>query len=178
MTFVQRIAPRASRRTRLLVAALVWTGIGIGLLAAGLRWTFLAPSTAWRVALPLALVAGWLKGRYVLAPRAASNASRIVASAESRCIGGAFSWGAWLFAAGMMLLGYSLRHSPVPRPWLGLLYAAVGTALVVAGLGGWRRWARFAARGTLVVLLVLGSSPRTGDPAVAPPTPPAYNPAP
>jgi MFS family permease len=178
MTLVQRLAPRASRRTRLLVAALVWTGIGIGLLAAGLRWTFLAPSAAWRAALPIALAVGWLKGRYVLAPRAAANASRILASAESRCIGGAFSWGAWLFAVGMMLLGITLRHSLVPRPWLGLLYAAVGTALVVAGAGGWRRWARFASSGTLVVLLVLGGSPRTCDPPVAPPAPPAYNPAP
>jgi hypothetical protein len=130
----------------------VWTGIGIGLLAAGLRWTFLAPSGAWSAALPIALAVGWLKGRYVLAPRAASNASRILASAESRCIGGAFSWGAWAFAASMMLLGISLRHSPVPRPWLGLLYAAVGTALLVAGIGGWRRWHRFVRTGHLAAL--------------------------
>ena len=178
MTFVQRIAPRASRRTRLLVAALVWTGIGVGLLVAGLRWTFLAPSMAWRAALPVALAAGLLKGRYVLAPRAAANASRILASAESRCIGGAFSWGAWMFAVGMMLLGITLRHSPVPRPWLGLLYAAVGTALVVAGAGGWRRWARFARHGAFAILLGLAVAPRPLDLSVARPAPPAYTRAP
>ena len=178
MTFAERIAPRASRRTRLLVAAFVWTGIGAGLLAAGLRWTFLADSNVWRAALPAALALGWFKGRYVLAPRAASNAQRIVATAESRCIGGVFSWGSWAFALAMMLLGITLRHSPIPRPWLGQLYAAVGTALVVAGAGGWRRWAHFARHGALAVLLGFAVVPLSGEPAVARPAPSAYNPAP
>ncbi len=185
MTLLQRIAPRASRRTRLWVAAFVWTGIGAGLLVAGLRWTFLAGSNTWRAVLPVALAAGWLKGRYVLAPRAAANASRILASAESRCIGGVFSWGSWVFALAMMLLGVTLRHSPIPRPWLGQLYAAVGMALVVAGAGGWRRWAQFARYGAFAVALGLAVAPCSHElarsfsqPAVAPATPPAYNPAP
>jgi hypothetical protein len=140
MTFAQRIAPRTSRRTRLFVATFVWTGVGLGLLVAGFRWTFLAPSVGWRLALPLALLVGWLKGRFVLAPRAAHNAARIVDSRESVCVGAAFSWGAWALAGSMMLLGILLRHSPLPRPWLGQLYAAVGMALLTAGAGGWQRW--------------------------------------
>lgn len=140
MTVAERIVPRTSRRTRLFVATFVWTGVGLGLLIAGLRWTFLAPSIGWRLALPLALVVGWVKGRFVLAPRATRNATRILHSSESVCVGAAFSWGAWALAGSMTLLGIGLRHSALPRPWLGLLYAAVGTALLTAGAGGWQRW--------------------------------------
>ena len=134
------LTPRASRGTRLFLAALLWTGVGTGLLAAGLRWIFGAPSAAWLAAIPAALVVGWAKGRLVLAPRARANAERIVASGESRCVGGVFPWTSWALALGMMAGGFLLRRSSIPRPWLGVLYAAVGTALVAASAHAWGRW--------------------------------------
>lgn len=139
MSILERLDPKVSRRTRLLLAALLWTGIGTGLLAAGVRWLLGAPA-AWFGALPVALLAGWIKGRLVLAPRAEANAMRIVQAGEERCIGGVFSWGSWGIAVVMVAGGIALRHSALPRPWLGLLYCAIGAALVAASLGSWARW--------------------------------------
>ena len=136
-------APRSSRASRLLLASLIWTGIGAGLLAAATRWLVTAPSAGWLAAAPLAMGVGWAKGRFVLAPRAEANARRIEASGDGRCLGGVFSWASWVLAAGMMAGGWALRHSAVPRPWLGLLYGAAGTALLAASAGSWRRWRLF-----------------------------------
>ena len=145
MSFLQQYAPRASCRARLLVAALLWTGIGTGLAAAGLYWIFGARSAVWLAATPVAVLAGWLKGRFVLGPRAGANARRIVEAGDGRCLGGAFSWGSWGLALGMMIGGILLRRSPIPRPWLGLLYTAVGTGLLAASTASWTRWRRFRA---------------------------------
>ena len=137
-----RLVPRTSRKTRLVFSALLWTAIGTGLVVAGARWLLSARSAAADAAFALAIVLGWIKGRFVLGPRAEANAIRILEAGEGRCVGGVFSWGSWGIAVLMMAGGIALRHSPLPRPWLGVLYAAIGTALIVASL---RSWARFRA---------------------------------
>lgn len=136
----RRLTPVASPRTRLFAAAFVWTAVGAGLLAAGLAWIVGSPSAAWLAAIPAALAVGWAKGRFVLAPRARANTRRIAAAGEARCVGGAFSWGSWLLAIGMMAGGMLLRRSPIPRPWLGLVYTTVGIALLAASAHAWSGW--------------------------------------
>jgi hypothetical protein len=140
---LREFTPRASRRVRLAAAACVWSGVGVVLLAAGLHWLAAADSKVWLVAVPIAAAVGWVKGRFVLAPRAAVNAARIVALDGARCVGGAFSWRSWLLAAGMIVGGATLRHSSLPRPWLGCLYTAVGTALLASGCDSWLHWLAF-----------------------------------
>jgi len=128
------------------LAALVWTLVGGGLLAAGARWTVAGRGANGWAVLGIALVVGWLKARFILAGRAAENARRIVAAGEGRCLGGVFAWSAWLFVLAMVAVGYVLRHSAVPRYWVGAIYAAVGFGLVLASLGTWSRWRALVRR--------------------------------
>jgi hypothetical protein len=140
-----RFKPASSRKTRLLLAGLAWSAVGVGLLTAGIHWLLAVPRPAGALALAAAVAGGWAKARFVLRPRAEQNAARILASEDGRCAGGAFSWQAWLFVALMMATGITLRHSAVSRFWLGLLYAAVGAALLLASTVSWRHWARLRA---------------------------------
>ena len=133
MPNVERFKPAASIRSRLLVAATIWTLVGSGLFVAGVNWTFVAQGGWGWAGLALAVLLGWLKGRYLLSGRAAANARRIVAAGEGKCLGGVFEWSAWLFVLAMIGLGYVLRHSAVPRAWIGVIYLTVGTALI----GSW-----------------------------------------
>lgn len=147
MPNVERFKPAASIRSRLLVAALLWTLVGSGLFVAGVSWT-LAGQGGWGWAgMALGLAVGWLKGRYLLAGRAAANARRIVAAGENRCLGGVFEWSAWVIVLAMIGLGYLLRHSDVPRLWIGVIYVAVGSALILASVGTWRHWRALGSRG-------------------------------
>jgi hypothetical protein len=136
----ERFKPAASIRSRLLVAASIWTLVGTGLFAAGVNWTVVGQGARGWAGLALALLLGWLKAHYLLSGRAAANAHRIVAAGEGRCLGGVFEWSAWWFVLAMVGLGYVLRHSDVPRPWIGVIYAAVGSALVLASVSTWRHW--------------------------------------
>lgn len=137
---LERFKPASSIRLRLLVAALIWTLVGGGLFAAGFRWTVIDEGRRGWLGLALALVLGWLKGRYVLSGRAAANTRRIIAEGDGRCLGGVFEWSAWSLVPVMIGLGYMLRHSEVPRLWIGVIYAAVGAGLVLASVGTWKRW--------------------------------------
>jgi hypothetical protein len=134
--------PRASRGTRLLIASLIWTSVGIGLLVTGLHWLLAHTSPLWIAAIPLAALLGAMKGNLVLRPRADANAQRILDSPDTLCIGGAFSWSSWGIALSMMLMGVLLRRSALPRTWLGLIYTAAGAALLTASAGSWKCWLR------------------------------------
>ena len=132
---LERLTPRSSVRTRLLLAAATWTAVGLGLGIAGAIWS---AATPWIVA--GAIVLGLVKGRFVLAPRARANGDRILESGEGRCLGGAFTFPTWALVLAMMGLGALLRRSPLPRPWLGGIYLAVGVALLLGSVPVWSRW--------------------------------------
>ena len=144
MHLLAKASSHASRRSRLLLAALVWTVVGTGLLITGVHWVLLAP-VWWDAPVGLAaLGVGWAKGRFVLAKAAEANALRIEGSAHRRFIGAAFPLGMWVMAVAMMVLGAFLRRSHMPRLWLGLIYVAVGTALLLGSRVTWSHWRRLS----------------------------------
>jgi hypothetical protein len=132
----------ASRRHRLLFGALVWSGVGVGLGLAGTRWLVLHGG-AWRwPAWAGALAVGIAKGHFLLGPRAEANARRIAESEAVRPLTDAFSGGTWVLVAGMMGMGWTLRHSGLPWGIVGWIYTAVGAALLWGGRRAWAVWAR------------------------------------
>jgi hypothetical protein len=132
----------ASIRSRLLAASFLWSAVGLGLAAAGTRW-LLASSAGGRVpALIAAGAAGWAKGRYILGPRARKNAERIAGDAGPISLVRTFTPPTWALVVAMMALGYALRHASLPKAWVGWLYAAVGSGLLVGALPAWAAWAR------------------------------------
>jgi hypothetical protein len=141
---LDRLKPRARAGTQLLAAALLWTIVGCALGAVGVVWCLSAPSFWPFVLLVAAAALGLAKGRWFIEPVARRNVARLVERGDGRCLGGFLSWKTWLFVASMMALGMALRRSPLPRPLLGLIYAAIGVALLTGSLPLWR--ARLAGR--------------------------------
>ncbi|MBD3867324.1 MAG: hypothetical protein IFK94_04280 [Acidobacteria bacterium] len=135
----------ASRSSRLLVAALVWTLVGLGLLIAGGRF---AVASGWKpgVAAVLAgLILGALKGRFLLAKIARENASRIESGPATSWIGASFSLSSWGIAGFFMILGMVVRRSGLPVSLIGFVYIAAGFGLFIASCSGWRAWRRFTS---------------------------------
>ncbi len=124
----------------MLLAALLWTCVGTGLSLAGLRWC--ADTRApWPPVLGLSgLGLGLLKGRFALERTARRSAARIAQRGDGKCLGGFLSWRSWLFVLAMMAMGVVLRRSGLPRPFLGVLYTAVGTSLLWGGRVYWGQW--------------------------------------
>lgn len=122
--------------THLLVAALLWSLIGIYLVVRGVLLRGGGP--LW---LPvLAVMTGIGKSWLVLDGVARKNLSRIVAKEERSCLGGVYSWRMWGFIVLMMLLGRLLRISGLAGWIVGMLYLAVGTALFWSSRLLWQRW--------------------------------------
>jgi hypothetical protein len=132
----------SSRSTRLVLAALIWTVVGIGLLIAGSRM-----AGGWAIILA-GFALGFLKGRFLLAGMARANAARIVSGPDRASILAAYSLSSWGIGGFFMVLGMVLRHSGLPPRLLGFIYVSAGFALWLASCSVWRAWHRFTSRVT------------------------------
>jgi hypothetical protein len=132
-----RFKPGVPQRVHLLLAALLWTGIGIMLIVRGTCW-LVDSGTTWLV-FP-ALVFGALKSILVLDRTARRSLDRILRLADGTCLGAVYSLKTWLVVVLMMVAGYALRHSTLPRSLLGLVYVTIGWALFMSSRHAWLSW--------------------------------------
>lgn len=140
--WLESFKPAASRRTHLLLAAVLWTVVG-GLLAYfGTCWLLQASIAHVYLLLAAAGGAGVIKARFVLGKTAARTVERIRLRGEGRCLGGFVSFRTWALIALMVAAGRLLRGGWLAQPIVGFIYAAIGTGLVLSATRFWRAWYR------------------------------------
>ncbi|MBU0482202.1 MAG: hypothetical protein KKG47_13990 [Proteobacteria bacterium] len=123
---MNRFKPNASVKTRILLAALLWSLIGMmlmvrgffGISGSGLEWLF-----------PAAVLIGLVKSGLVLDRVAEKNMLRILEKGENQCLGGIYSWRTWMLVLAMILFGRLLRASSLPLWFIGVVYFTVGFSL-------------------------------------------------
>ncbi|MHB1184006.1 MAG: hypothetical protein ACYDIB_01470 [Desulfobulbia bacterium] len=136
MSWLARLKPGASTNTNLLVAALMWSFIGFYLMVRG----YLLDQPLPGMFLLLALGLGTMKAFWLIERAARKNIARIVARPDGMCLGGVYSWGMWGMVVCMMVGGRLLRNSAVPPLVVGVIYVAVGWALLLSSRLIWREW--------------------------------------
>jgi hypothetical protein len=143
----RRLTPRAGIRPQLIAAAVLW-GVGTSiLLIRGVIYMFAQEELdrfGYGVALIglVAVTIGLVKARLILI-RYAQKAVRRIRTRGHACFFGFFAPTSWLFILVMMGGGMLLRRTPLVEFWwgrtfLGILYVAVGTALLIADIVFWR----------------------------------------
>ena len=133
-TLADRLRLDVDSRWLFAIAGVIWTGVGILLLAYAVQW--LAPETV-PVELEL-IVAGIAVAvvfvRFVFHGIVRKNIDRIEAG-PARASAFAFQgWKSYLVTVFMIALGIMLRHSAIPKTWLAPVYLGIGIALLATSL--------------------------------------------
>ena len=131
--------PGVSIKTHLFSAGLIWSLVGCGLLFFGFYLVSLNGSYWYAVA---GLILGTVKTIFILDRVARKNVKRINEFEDKVCIGSVYSWKTWMLVLAMIFLGRYLRTSALPREIVGLIYIAVGWALLLASRLMWLTWKR------------------------------------
>jgi len=138
--------PAAPAHVHLLLAAIMWSAVGAGLLLFGVRWAGAGHLPAQWLLVGLAGVVGALKARYVLRRTALRMIQRIGERGDGRCIGGFLSVRSWLLVVVMTTMGRLVRGSDLPRAVVGLIYVTIGAALLLASGYVWQARRRHRAQ--------------------------------
>jgi len=135
-----RYKPGVSIRTHLLLGALIWTVVGFFLLTNGFLLVLLE-SHLWYGLFGLAL--GAFKAYFILDRMARKNIKRIKEFEDKVCFGSVYSLKTWFLVAAMIGLGRFLRTTNIlPGEIVGLIYSAVGIALLLSSRLMWSEWSR------------------------------------
>jgi hypothetical protein len=128
--------PAAKKIWLHLTAGIIWSGVGIMLVAFAATWLGLVHS--WMVL--LLILAGLLlaAGIYFFgfSKLASSNVQRIINFPKERvCLFAFQKWTSYPLVLVMIAMGIYLRlYSPIPKPYLAILYIGLGASLFVSSL--------------------------------------------
>jgi hypothetical protein len=136
---LQRYKPGVSIRTHLLLGALIWTVVGFFLLTNGFVLVSLESHLLYGLS---GLLLGTVKTFFILDRVARKNIKRIKEFEDKVCFGSVYSLKTWLLVIGMIILGRFLRTTVLPGEVVGLIYTAVGWALMLSSRLMWIEWNR------------------------------------
>jgi hypothetical protein len=122
----------------------MWLAVGVGLIAAACFWLY---HTKWYLGIVLAIssiVLGLIVYSFGFSLIVRKNLDRISAKPEAACLFGFQGWRSYFLILAMMLMGYGIRHLPVPRDIAAVVYFTMGSALCLGSLLYFRR---FSAEG-------------------------------
>ncbi len=129
-----RFNPVIPRNGLLLLAGLMWSAVGILLCSYAVTWVT-HPATTLALALGLlGLVISLAVNYWGFSRLAHKNIDRILAYGDRACVFAFQAWKGYLIIAVMMTGGILLRHSAIPRPYLAVVYAAIGAGLLQASI--------------------------------------------
>lgn len=135
---IKDFTPSVDKRVLVLLAGLMWCGVGIMLMRYAISW--LAPlgfqgsvyyAAGFLAALPIHHF-GFLK-------IADKNLNRLLPLTEKKCVFSFMTWRSYIIVLVMVSMGIALRHSALPRRYLSILYNGIGLGLFLSGI----RYLRF-----------------------------------
>ena len=138
-SWLETYKPVASSRLQLLLAGCTWSTVGMGLICVGTYW--LVSTSGYNIGLlVISLCLGFGKSLLVLDRVAKRIVKRIELRGEGRCLASFYSLGGWAMVILMMVMGRILRGAGISYSLLGLIYAAVGTGLLLSSRSMWLAW--------------------------------------
>ena len=139
--------PIVAREWLFLLAGVMWTAVGIMLLWRAAGW-LTAMEPEWMIGVGLAgLILGILAYWFGFIRMVRKNIARLCGLPERVGVFAFNSSKGYVTIVFMIGLGVALRHSPLPREALALLYATMGGALLLASLHFYASLWRVAHRG-------------------------------
>lgn len=134
--------PGVPKNWLLLLAGLLW--IGVGCMLDGLAWSWLKTETPGKAAVlgAVGFACALMIHRFGFSKIVDKNLARILPLQGKRCVFSFMPWKSYILILIMSLMGATLRHSPVPKPHLAVLYIAIGSALILSSIRYFRVLAR------------------------------------
>ncbi len=124
--------PAVDKKILVLLAGLMWCGVGVMLISFSVNWLahfdnrLIFYSAGFIAAMPIHHF-GFLK-------IADKNLNRLLPVTVRKCVFSFMTWKSYIIVIIMVSMGIALRHSPIPKNYLSVLYTGIGLALFLSGL--------------------------------------------
>ncbi len=134
MANIRKMRPAVGKSALLFLAAGMWIGVGSLLLTWAYLWLHAAPAQGTVALVALGVAAALVIHHFGFLKIVDKNLARILPMKDKRCLFAFMGWKSYLNVAVMIALGILLRHSPIPKPYLAVVYIGIGLALMLSSV--------------------------------------------
>ena len=134
MSLIKKLNPAVKKPWLYLLSGISWSAIGIMLAYMSTDWLDQVSKINALVRVFLGVLLALIIFRFGFTRFAQSNIERIKNKAQnSLCVFGFQKWSSYPLVLVMISLGIFLRkYSPIPKPWLAILYIGIGGGLFLS----------------------------------------------
>lgn len=129
-----KFSPAVSKSTLVFLAGAAWCGVGIMLLSMSVKWLQPLPFRSQLLLFGAGALAAIPVHHFGFSEIASKNLGRLLPLAEKRCVFSFITWRSYIIVIIMIATGVLLRHLPIPKPILSVVYTTIGLALFLSGL--------------------------------------------
>lgn len=131
---IKKFNPAVDKKILVLLAGIMWCGVGVMLIRYAVIWLDRYNSGG-RL---LFYIAGFLLAmpihHFGFLKIADKNLNRLLSLTEKRSVFSFMTLKSYFIVLIMVSMGIGLRHSPIPKQYLSILYNGIGFALFLSGL--------------------------------------------
>jgi len=136
---LEKFKPAVSKYWLMALAGLMWSAVGIMLCRMAYYWLKAVSENLALLMGSVGLVSALAVYRFGFSKIANKNIARLCLLPNQTCIFAFQAWKSYLIIIFMVTLGITLRHSPIPRYFLAVIYATIGGALFFSSFHFYRR---------------------------------------
>ena len=126
--------PGVPKNVLLLIAGILWIGTGIMLDTLSYSWLRAEDLYDALMSSVIGFLCALVIHHFGFLRIVDRNLDRILPMEGRRCIFSFMPWKSYVLIIVMVLIGVLLRHSPIPKLYLSMLYIGIGTALILSSV--------------------------------------------
>jgi hypothetical protein len=131
---IDKIKPAVDKRALLFLAGFMWLGAGAMLLCFSYSWLNAFHAHGSFVFGGIGVTVALVVHHFGFLKIVDKNLGRILPMEGKKCIFSFLTWKSYIIVTVMVALGTLLRHSPMPKPYLSILYIGIGLALILSSV--------------------------------------------
>jgi len=131
---LEKWKPGVPKSSLLLIAGAMWIIVGVMLDSIVYSWLRTEQLDDALLAAAIGFVCSLFIHHFGFLRLVDRNLDRILPMEGRRCIFSFMPWKSYILIIIMIALGFLLRHSPIPKLYLAVLYTGIGTALILSSV--------------------------------------------
>ena len=129
-----KIKPAAGKNTLIFLSGLMWVAVGSLMLSFSVDWLRSSRQNHTLLMAGLGFAAALVIHHFGFLKIVDKNLGRISLMKDQPCVFSFMTWKSYIIVAIMMAMGILLRHSPIPKPYLSVLYIGIGLSLILSSI--------------------------------------------
>lgn len=124
--------PAVSKSVLIFLAGFVWVCVGTMLLLRAVLWISATADVNRYIFIGAGVAMALCVHHFGFSKIADRNVARLLPVDGKKCLFSFMPWKSYLIVLVMIAMGVGLRHSAIPRQYLGIVYTCIGLALLLS----------------------------------------------